>query len=253
MSASHRLPARDPVVYAVKEPRLPDLFSELFILGSHLRGSHDFGSPEALRRRLIEMFHSVEREGRRLDVAEERLRQARYAAAAFLDEMILSSPAPARTTWSAHPLQYEFFGEHIAGVEFFNRLNTIRRALPLDRELLEVYYLCLVFGFEGQYKLQGREKLRELIDSLAREIYPKAGKVPPLSPHGDRPDEWVDIVKRGLPVWVIGVVVLAVVFFSFLVFSFLIGHEADGVAEEIRGWAAVAPEGVPVGVQGGFK
>src|SRR3972149_9107175 len=99
--------------------RLSEIFSELFILATHLRNARDCGNPDVLRRRLIEMFDAAHRKGKNLQIPEEHLQHSRYVMAAFLDEMILSSPWPEKDRWSASPLQYEFFGEHIAGVEFF--------------------------------------------------------------------------------------------------------------------------------------
>lgn len=214
--------------------RLVDLFSDLFILGAHLKSARDYGSPDALRMRLTEMFNLAEREAKRIGIPEDAVQQARYALAAFLDEMIMSVPSPHRDAWSARPLQYEFFREHIAGVEFFNRLEALRRSVPHSKDLLEVFYLCLVLGFEGQYKLQGREKLKELVDGLALQIQPKSGEVPLLSPHGKRPDELIEMVKQGIPSWVIVVSCLAVLFFFYVSVSFLINRDADGIAQEIQ-------------------
>ncbi|SRR5579884_365604 len=214
--------------------RLVDLFSDLFILGSHLRSARDYGSPEALRMRLIEMFNAAEREAKRLAISDDAVQQARYAVAAFLDEMILSVPSPHRDAWSARPLQYELFREQVAGVEFFNRLEALRRALPPNKDLLEVFYLCLVLGFEGQYKLQGREKLKDLIDGLAREIQPRAGEIPLLSPHGKRPDELIEMVKQGIPSWVVVVSCMAILFFFYISLAFIISRDANGIAAEMR-------------------
>jgi type VI secretion system protein ImpK len=214
--------------------RLADLYSELFILGAHLRNARELGDIDGLRIRISDMIRSAEREGKVLGVSDETLQRARYAMAAFLDEMILSSSAPNRDQWSAQPLQYEFFKEHVAGVEFFNRLDAIRRGMPASKDLLEVYYLCLVFGFEGQYKLHGREKLKDMVEGIAREFQSRQGEIPPLSPHCKRPDELMELVKSGLPSWVVVVSCVAVVFFFYLVLSFLMSHEANGVAQEIK-------------------
>lgn len=48
----------------------------------------------------------------------------------------------------------------------------------LNTDLLELYYLCLALGFEGKYKLQGREQLRALIQDLGRDLQTRRGEVP---------------------------------------------------------------------------
>lgn len=219
---------------AVEKKRLVDLFSDLFILGAHLKTARDYGTPDALRMRLVEMFNAAEREAKRLAISDDAVQQVRYAVAAFLDEMILGVPSPHRDAWSARPLQYEFFREHVAGVEFFNRLDGLRKSISTHRDVVEVFYLCLVLGFEGQYKLHGREKLKDLIDGLARELQPRSGEVPTLSPHGKRPDELIEMVKQGIPSWVVAVSCLAIVFFLYISLSLLINSDANGMAEEIR-------------------
>jgi type VI secretion system protein ImpK len=219
---------------AGEKRRLVDLFSDLFILGAHLKTARDYGTPDALRIRLVEMFNAAEREAKRLAISDDALQQARYAVAAFLDEMILGVPSPHRDAWSARPLQYEFFREHVAGVEFFNRLDGLRRSISANRDIVEVYYLCLALGFEGQYKLHGREKLKDLIDGLARELQPRGGEMPLLSPHGKRPDELIEMVKQGIPSWVVAVSCFAIVFLLYLSLSLLVSRDANRISHEIQ-------------------
>lgn len=212
--------------------RLADLFSALLLLGAGLKTVRDYGSPETLRAQLGEMFNMARLEARQRGIPEDATSQARYAVAAFLDEMILSVPSPHREAWSARPLQYEFFQEQVAGVEFFNRLSTLRQSFDLQRDVIEVFYLCLLLGFEGKYKVQEREKLKELTDELGRQFQPKS--VLPLSPNGKPPDELIERVKHGSPAWVVAVFSFALVFLVYLFLSLLIGRDANRIAEQIR-------------------
>ncbi|MBI3595521.1 MAG: DotU family type IV/VI secretion system protein [Nitrospirae bacterium] len=217
-----------------EKTRLPDLFADLFILATHVKNARDLGHSETLRLRIIEMFEAVDRKGKNLGIPGETLQQARYAMAAFLDEMILSSSWPNKEQWSARPLQYEFFREQVAGVEFFNRLEAIRRAYPANADLLEVYYLCLILGFEGQYKIHGTEKLKGLVEDLSREIQSRRGEVPHLSPHGKRSDELIEMVKRELPSWIVVVSCVAVVFFFYIILSFMMNYDASEAVRDLK-------------------
>ncbi|MBI3596643.1 MAG: DotU family type IV/VI secretion system protein [Nitrospirae bacterium] len=219
---------------SVEKTRLGDLFADLFILATRVKNARDLGHSETLRLRIIEMFEAVEKKGKNLGIAAEILQQARYAMAAFLDEMILSSSWPDKEQWSARPLQYEFFREQVAGVEFFNRLESIRRSLPPNTELLEVYYLCLILGFEGQYKIHGTEKLKKLIEDVSLEIQSRRGEATLLSPHGKRPDELIEMVKRGLPSWIVAVSCVTVVFFFYIILSFLMSHDANEAVRDLK-------------------
>jgi type VI secretion system protein ImpK len=132
-------------------------------------------------------------------------------------------------------LQYDFFGEYVAGEGFFQHLDTIRRSLPLNAELLEVYGLCLILGFEGQYRIHEREKLRGLIEDVTREVQAKRGDVPVLSPHGERPEELLtELVKRELPVWVVLVTSAGIVLLFYLALLFLISQDAGHVVDQLR-------------------
>lgn len=81
---------------------------------------------------------------------------ARFAVCAWVDEAILSSGWPHRTLWQREQLQRIHFNTTDAGEEFFEKLN----ALGLQqRDVREVYYLCLALGFMGRYCNKGDEFL----------------------------------------------------------------------------------------------
>jgi type VI secretion system protein ImpK len=223
-----------PATTAPHSGKLVDVFSDLFVLGSYFRDARDLGTVEALRSRLHYLFQEVEERGKAAGVPRDTLTEARYALAAFIDEMIINSRWSHKEQWSARPLQYELFGEFVAGEGFFKHLEAIRSAMPLNTDLLETYALCLILGFEGQYKVHDREKLRGLVEDVTREVQAKRGELPPLSPHGQRPEELLDAVKRQVPVWVVLVISLGIVFFFYLALSVLISHDAGTVMEELK-------------------
>jgi type VI secretion system protein ImpK len=81
---------------------------------------------------------------------------ARFAICAWVDEAILSSPWVHKTQWQREQLQRIFYHMVEAGEVFYERLN----ALGLhQREVREVYYLCLALGFMGRYCKKGDEYL----------------------------------------------------------------------------------------------
>ncbi len=210
---------------------LSDVYSDLFILATQLKSARDYGDPDLLRQRITGIFDAARRKGHGADVSDEAMDQAKYAIVAFLDEIILSSPWLQKDQWSARPLQYEFFRENVAGVEFFNRLEVLRRMGTTNQDVLEVYYLCLILGFEGQYKLHGQEKLKGLVSELSREIEAGAQGGKTLSPQGLRPDEFIEMMKQGLPAWVVLVACLTIVFVFFLTLSYLGNNDASEVSQ----------------------
>jgi type VI secretion system protein ImpK len=215
--------------------RLVEVFGDLLVLGTYLKEAKDLGSSEHLRTRLHHLFRLAEEQAKSVGIHSDAYAQARYAVTAYIDEMIISSRWAHREQWSARPLQYDFFGEYVAGEGFFQHLDTIRRSMPLNADLLEVYGLCLILGFEGQYRIHEREKLRGLIEDVTREVQAKRGDVPMLSPHGKRPDELlVELVKRELPVWVVLVTNAGIVLLFYLALLFLISQDAGQVVDQLR-------------------
>jgi len=219
-----------------KTGMIAEAFSDLLVLGTYFKDAKEIGSPDALRARLHHLFHQADQTAKAQGVSSDRLTHARYAVAAYLDEMILSSRWPHREQWLSKPLQYEFFGEFVAGEGFFTRLAAIRRAVPLDTDLLEVYSLCLLFGFEGQYRLeeQARERLQGLIKDVTREVLAKRGEVPTLSPHSGRPEEFLETVRNELPAWVVLVTSMGIVMLVYLALAFLIDHDVSQVQDQLK-------------------
>ena len=219
---------------AEKTPSVSEVFNDLLVLAVQLRDATNPGSVEGLRARLQQLFQAAEERGRAAGLSQDTLAQARYAVAAFIDEMLINSRWAHKDEWAARPLQYDFFGEFVAGEGFFKHLEQIQGGMPVNTDLLELYTYCLTLGFEGQYKLQDREKLRALVEDVARQIQGKRGEIPPLSPRGRRPEELLELVKRELPVWVIIATSASLVLMFYLGLSFLIAQDTGYVENELK-------------------
>jgi type VI secretion system protein ImpK len=112
----------------------------------------------ALRSHLLALLDAFARHPTAQDVPEE-IDEARFALVALADEMIIVSDWSQREQWRGDSLQLQLFQTNRAGDEFYDRLAALR---PDQNHAREVYYACLVLGFEGRYA--GREADRaELI------------------------------------------------------------------------------------------
>lgn len=76
------------------------------------------------------------------------LEQARFAVCAWADEVVANSAWHHKHLWQRERLQQIHFNTTDAGEEFFERLQALQ---PQQREVREVYYLCLVLGFTGRF------------------------------------------------------------------------------------------------------
>jgi len=78
-----------------------------------------------------------------------------FAAVSLLDESVLKLQSPAFADWAQRPLQEEMFGHNRAGEVFFENLRGLlsRQDSHETADCLEVYCLCMLLGFKGQYAL----------------------------------------------------------------------------------------------------
>ncbi len=78
-----------------------------------------------------------------------------FAVVALLDESVLKLQSPAFADWAQRPIQEEMFGHNRAGEVFFEHLRTLlaRQDSQETADCLEVFCLCMLLGFKGQYAL----------------------------------------------------------------------------------------------------
>ena len=83
---------------------------------------------------------------------------ARFAVCSWIDEAMLNSSWNQKQQWQREQLQRLYYQTTEAGEEFFERLNQLGLH---QREIREVYYLCLALGFMGRFCQAGDEALLE--------------------------------------------------------------------------------------------
>jgi type VI secretion system protein ImpK len=173
---------------------------EVFTVICRLRADKPVGSdPQVFREQVKRWLSRAARDAAQAGYPEDSIALAGYATIAFLDESVLNSPQPMFSEWPRRPLQEEIFGEFLGGEAFFANLQNLL-GQPDSEELadvLEIYLLCLVLGFQGRYAGGGRAELDELRrrtrDKIVRIRGPWGDLSPSWSPPGgeevgSRPD-----------------------------------------------------------------
>lgn len=180
---------------------------------------------EAFRGQMIAALRKVEQEGRQRGYSGDDMRLAIFAVVAFLDESVLNSRNPVFASWPRKPLQEELFGGHIAGETFFANLDNLLRAGSSDviADVLEIYQLCLLLGYQGRYTLGNRGELQALQHKIADKIQRIRG-VREFSPgwapvRGTVPRAASDVVVQRLLYATIACAVLTVLLFLAFFFS----------------------------------
>lgn len=80
-----------PVQAIDKKKNLSDIASECFILILQLRATTNYGTADVLKSKVLDMFDKFENNARKIGVDNEKVRLAKFALVAFLDETIISS------------------------------------------------------------------------------------------------------------------------------------------------------------------
>jgi type VI secretion system protein ImpK len=186
---------------------------------------------ERLRRFVSEMMRNARDEG----LPQQDVDDIAYALVALADELALSKSDELRDYWLSNLLQFQYFKENRAGEGFFTKLQEIRKD-PRRTEALRAYYLCLIFGFQGRYRVRGGElELMQLIEQLQCDLAPSFKfDTETLSPNGERPAGNLKASKRTLPLVAIsgGVVVFALLVYGGLRLG--LSSSVSSLVEEIE-------------------
>jgi type VI secretion system protein ImpK len=139
---------------------------------------------ESFRVHVKQLLSGAQREARRLGYSSDDVALVLYAVVAFLDESVLNSAQPMFASWPSRPLQEEIFGGHMGGEIFFQHLRQLLSRQDSDdlADVIEVFQLCLLLGFQGRYSEADRGELRGLATASAEKIRRIRGSFGELSP-----------------------------------------------------------------------
>lgn len=189
-----------------------------------------------LRPTVGRMLQELEQRGATLRYSERQVKAVKFALAAFVDETIMTTNSTLREEWEKFPLQLEYFGEHLAGVKFFERLDELLKQVETDADVVEIYYLCLLLGFKGKFKVYMEDQLQGVIENTAGQLR-RVGRLQEteLSPHWQVSDQPEPARDLGLPLWAkIGAsAVVLVVLMIYLVLVLLMKSEVRNTAEQL--------------------
>jgi len=192
---------------------------------------------ELLHQQLCTYLDQCSRLGTKLGYAQPELDEIRYALAALVDETVLSKGGALRDFWLTRLLQLKYFGQNVAGDMFFERLSVLRRD-PTRTDVLRVYYLCMMFGFRGKYRVRGGElELLDTIDAVRNELV-RARVIPSdsmLSPNGARPYEAIADHKRNLLVTWVALAAAASSMLLYLWLRLSLADRADQLVQRLSG------------------
>jgi type VI secretion system protein ImpK len=193
----------------------------LQLLG-RLRTTYSQPNVDDLRERTIAQVRTFERQARDTGVPLEQLRPAHYALCASIDDVVLNTPWGSSGSWGARSLVSSFHQEVRSGERFFQLLNQMKENPGNFLPVLELMYMCISLGFQGQYRLSPRgpgelERLREDLYTII--VRQRQALEPALSPHWQGVNAPYKPARAVVPSWVMGAAALVIVGGLFIWFS----------------------------------
>ncbi|WP_447922813.1 type IVB secretion system protein IcmH/DotU [Achromobacter aegrifaciens] len=199
------LPPRAADFYGSRPAKsLLDLLYDGFLMLFLLKSGQEPVDAASFSARVQQFLADFERSAKKMDIPAEDVYATKYAFCAAVDETVLNTGFSIRDAWMLQPLQLTLFGEQLAGENFFARLEDLRAQGAPRLQSLEVFYMCLLLGFQGKYMIEGQEKLGYLTARLGDEITLLRGKRAGFAPHWPLPDKIAHTLKRDVPLWSIG-------------------------------------------------
>jgi type VI secretion system protein ImpK len=152
-------------------------------------GRQPIADAASFRKRMKDAFREIDREAQKLGYTSADVAHTNYAVVAFLDETVNRSADPNKAQWSA--LQSEMFERAVAGESFFDRLSLLNKHSDSDHlaDILEVYYTCLLLGYQGQYAMDDRGELQTVMTDLRARIDSIRGESAEFSPGAAIPEQ----------------------------------------------------------------
>ena len=219
------------------------------VLGAVIRLTSDRGrgpDPERLKRGMVEAVREFERQALQTGLDTQSLRAARYALCATVDDLVLSTPWGAASSWTAQSLTSIFHNEVSGGERFFDILEQMQRDLGRHSDVVELMYLCTSLGFEGRYRVmpRGAAALTEMRDGIYRTIRQRRGEFErELSGHWRGINANYRPLGQRIPIWVLAAGTLLAACVIYVMFNFLLASQSDLAFAEL---AALPPHGTIV-------
>lgn len=207
--------------------------SDVLSLILQLRSSRDLPSSDILQRRVLGLFDTMMQNGREARIPEQDMTDAKFALAAFADEVVFHSQWPGKTQWLSNPLQYQFFQLNTAGDVFFTKLDGLHGQRG-RAHVAQIYFLCLTLGFQGKFRLRQQEGLAAVIEGLGNYVALAEGGGETLAPNAERKDGGGGAVRRELPFLIIALGFFVLALLVVIILSLIISSNATDAVDTIN-------------------
>ena len=210
--------------------------ASLLQLMARLRTTYSQPNAMEVRDRALRQVQAFEQAARAAGVTADQLDKARFSLCASLDDLAQATPWGADGGWASRPLVLSFRDVLRStqgvqsGVGFFRLLDEVKQNPGTELAVLELMYLCLSLGFQGQYRAS-RQGPAEL-DRIREDVYTiivrqRQEAASELSPHWRGIKAPYKAVRAAVPLWVIAAVALGLIGILFVWFSASLSAASD--------------------------
>lgn len=207
----------------------------LLAAAPRVRSTARHPNPAGLRDALSEGIRKFEAQARALGLPNEQVIAGRYILCTLLDESAASTPWGGSGVWSGNSLLVQFHNESWGGEKVFQLMSKLAENVEGNRNLLELLYAVLGLGFQGRYRVieNGEAQLDSVRQRLAQMLGQGRAVDRTLSPR------WQGVAVRaprlvdGVPLWVVGTVLLVLLALIYAGFRWSLANSADGLFSKL--------------------
>ena len=230
--------ALDALMSASLNP-LVSAASPLLSSAPRIRAMVQHANPAGLKDALADGIRKFEQQARAEGLPNEQVIAARYILCTLLDESAASTPWGGSGVWSGQSLLVLFHNETWGGEKVFQLMSKLAENVPANRNLLELMYVALAFGFEGRYRVlnDGKSQLESLRARLSQMLRggTRVDGEKTLSPRWEGVPAKVARLRDGLPMWVVASLAGLVLIGVYLGLSYSLNNSSDNVFTTLQG------------------
>src|SRR5215207_9024471 len=223
--------ALDALMSASLNP-LVSAASPLLSSAPRIRAMVQHPNPAGLKDALADGVRKFEAQARAEGLPNEQVIAARYILCTLLDESAASTPWGGSGVWANQSLLVLFHNETWGGEKVFQLMSKLAENVPANRNLLELMYVALAFGFEGRYRVlnDGKAQLESLRVRLSQMLRGnRADGDKTLSPRWQGVPAKVSRLRDGLPMWVVAALAGLTLLGVYLALSVSLNNASDNI------------------------
>lgn len=217
--------------------------SPLLSAAPRIRSMAQHPNPAGLKDALADGIRKFEAQARAEGLPNEQVIAGRYILCTLLDESAASTPWGGSGVWANQSLLVQFHNETWGGEKIFQLMSKLAENVAANRNLLELLYVVLSFGFEGRYRVanDGKAQLDSIRTRLSQMLrQQRGGGDKTLSPRWEGVPAKDARLGEGVPMWVVMSLAALVLMVVYVALRLSINAHSDPVFATLRGLDAKA-------------